>query len=716
MKPAIKTVGSDVQNINWSAVFNLAFSRSLNFEAGDALKRGNLVAALKTSGKVTNNATAGRVIQEAVKNDKLRETEDGYKIVRKGPSTGDIRQSLKTRLRTMMQNGKNGVIKSPTSSGKTHTPSTTRWRSHPKITEEQPVVFLSGTTDARDDAIAKSKDSHATAKVLYGRKDACPLARGDYDSDNKEGNTPITSPDGTEPSEWFKTMCEKRGLHISVVHGEFERKYRHTLPCCENGKDCPSTTQWTDVPRNGDGEIEYDVLHATHQFARVPQLIEDCNLIIDERPDFTQDIAPGRLHQMVSSYLDEIDAPIKTWEDLMAGITGNFDVDFEPLRNALKEPDTGWFMTDSNAHALAPGIVKTILTAEKRPHDRWVGTTEYTYPTLNPHFDGPDQQVTIRVVFNDQNDIRLLQAIPDFSEARCVIGLDAYPTLPKWKANTVWDVEIENIVDTDNLHNWRRNQRNLTIVQVGDNKYSWTREGYNHSKVSVLCNTLRREYGAGFTTGITSKRFVDDLAEQLSEAGINIPETIYFGNEKSVEHFDSEQAGVVAGCISPSDEDIRDWIALLDKKAFPRRDEDDNYQGQQWVGEDANIAMELIADVREKRVLQACGRYARSPQQPDNGATVFVMTNVLPDKYIDKKIDNVSVFRTKEKEILDYVSSSNGVAPRTIEENTTSSRRHVYDTLKKCRDYSWMQVKEQPGHNDPDIFHADYSPDGYIEV
>lgn len=395
MTLATQSVGSDAQGINWQSVFNQAYDRSLQFEAGDDLKHGNIVVALQDLGKAGNNATAGTIIQQAVQSGELRQTTDGYKIVRDGPGTGDIRQSLKTKLRTMMQNGEDGVIQSPTSSGKTHTPSTTRWRSHPEITGGQPVVFLSGTKDARDGAIAKSRESYATAEVLYGRKDACPLARGEYDSDNEAGNAAIRSPDGSEPSEWFKTMCEKRGLPVSVAHGKFAREYGRALPCCQNGEDCPSTTQWTDIPRNSEEEVDYDVLHATHQFARVPQLIEDCNVIIDERPDFTLNISPGRLHEMVSSYLREIDAPVKTWGELITGLTGDYDVGLDQVQDALTEPDPDWFTTDPNAHALVPGIVEAMVSAEKRVHGRWVGTTDYTYPTLNPSHEGPEQKALV---------------------------------------------------------------------------------------------------------------------------------------------------------------------------------------------------------------------------------------------------------------------------------------------------------------------------------
>ena len=697
-------------------MFNHAHEHSLTFELGDSLPHGRVSVSLRAVASVGDSGTAGLIIQQAVQTGELRETTDGYKIVRDGPSTGDIRKSLKSKIRAMMQNGENGVIQSPTSSGKTYTPSTTRWRSHPEITGSQPVVFLSGTTDARDGAIAKSRESYATAEVLYGRNDACPLARGEYDSDNKGGNAAIRAPDGSEPSKWFKTMCEKRGLPVSVAHGKFAREYDGTLPCCENGKDCLSTTQWTDIPRNDDREVEYDVLHATHQFARVPQLIEDCNVIIDERPDFTLHTDTGRWREKINSYLREIDAPVTQWEELMMGLTGDFDIDLDPLRHALEEPDTDWFTTNSDAHALAPGIVEAIVTAEKRIHDRWVGTTDYTYPTLNANHDEPDQKVIIRVVFDSQNNIRLLQAVPDFSKARCVIGLDAYPTMPKWKANTIPGIEMGNIVETDQQHDWRRNQKNLTIVQVGDNKNSWTRRGYNHSKVKVLSNALRRKYEDEFTTGITSYQYEDDLREQLVEAGIEAPDTIHFGNEKSVEDFGSERVGVVAGCISPSDEDIKDWIALLDKDATPKREVEDGYQGQEWAGEDADMAEEILADVRENKVLQACGRYARSPQQPDDGATVFVLTNVLPDEYVDKKVGDVTEFGTKERQILDYVVSNDGVTARTIAENIDSGKRNIYKTLKKCRGHSWMHVDEGAGQYNADVFNADRCPDGLVEV
>jgi len=711
----IQSTGSDAQDINWRSVFNHAYNRSLRFKPGDALKHGHLVESLKDLAGADSNGTAGRIVERAVETGELCQTGSGYTIAHDGLDTGEIRQRLESELRGMMQNGESGVIQSPTSSGKTYAPSTTRWRDHTDLTGDQPVVLLSGTTDARDEAVEKSQDSWVESEVLRGRKNACPLAGGAYDVDNTSGNKPISAPDGSDPSQWFATLCGERGLHISVAHGLFKRNHDGDLPCCEAGR-CLSVTQWEDIPRDESHEVGYDVLHATHSFAQVPQLIEDCNVILDERPDFRLDMPTGRIRKVVTSYLNEIDAPIQDWEHLIFVLNRN-KLD-EGLVDSLERPDTAWFLTNPDSHALAPGIVEAIVTGEERNHDRWFGQTSYTYPTLNPDHEGPDQEITIRIVLDDNNDVKILQAIPDFSKARCVIGLDAHPIMPKWRGNTELDLTQRRIVDEDERHKWRRNQRNLKIIQVGDNKNSWTTQGFNEGKkVEILCKALRRKHGEGFRTGIVPLRFEDALKDFLENVGIQNPETIHFGNEKSIEDFDAEQAGIVAGCISPSTEQIKDWLALLDKEADPRRDVEENYQGQQWVGVDADVARKILADVRENGILQACGRYARSPQLPDDGAIVYVLTNVLPDAYVDEIVDDVQKFGEKEKQILNYISASTtGAAPREISENVNATKRHVHKTLNKCRNYSWMQVEESDGTNQPDIYSADRCPVGLVEL
>jgi hypothetical protein len=203
----------------------------------------------------------------------------------------------------------------------------------------------------------------------------------------------------------------------------------------------------------------------------------------------------------------------------------------------------------------------------------------------------------------------------------------------------------------------------------------------------------------------------------MRSIGIDSPDTTHYGKEKSVDIFDGEKFGLVAGCISPSSEQIKDWLALLEKEATPRREEFDDYEGQDWVGPDADVAKELLRDVREKGVLQAAGRYARSPDDPDDGATVYVLTNVLPSRKVDREVDDVQTFGTKAQEIIATVADSrDGLTPREILSRVDASRRYVYKILDQCRETPWMDVEEGAGSNDPDVFYTDRSPNCIVEL
>ena len=618
--------------------------------------------------------------------------------------TAEVRRRIEMVVINRLSDASNVVLQAPTSAGKSHVVSTTQWRDLPTITGGEPVIHLSDSTDARDSSFNKNESSAASGHRLLGRKDACPMFRGDYDDK-------MDAPDGSDPSEWLKRMCEGRGLSLSVAHTEFYKRYCGDL----TRVPCEGCRQWEGVPRDEDGDPSYDVIFATHQFARAPAVIKNCNVVIDELPDFSTNLTTEDIRQSVRSYLNRVDAPDRTWEDLIVSHGQRKSNLF--FIQQFDRPDREWILEGDHGHVLTPGLVRAILAAEPQCHDRWKGECLYRYPDLNPGSDSPTYSVRIRVVFDDNYDIELLQVVPDFSEARCVIGLDAHPTEPKWKANTLQSIDFEQLLSDEEAQYWRRNERNLEIVQVGDNKNSWTNRGFNEHKVTGICAELRHQYGNDFSTGITSDRFEGKLEQCMRSIGIDSPDTTHYGKEKSVDIFDGEKFGLVAGCISPSSEQIKDWLALLEKEATPRREEFDDYEGQDWVGPDADVAKELLRDVREKGVLQAAGRYARSPDDPDDGATVYVLTNVLPSRKVDREVDDVQTFGTKAQEIIATVADSrDGLTPREILSRVDASRRYVYKILDQCRETPWMDVEEGAGSNDPDVFYTDRSPNCIVEL
>lgn len=111
--------------------------------------------------------------------------------------------------------------------------------------------------------------------------------------------------DGRPASEWIDDLCDEKGLPVSYVHAVLPDRVDQAvddLPCERDGATCQTKTQWDGVPRDDDGNASYDVIHATHQFARVPSLRTHAIPIIDEEPDYE---VVGLIERPESGRLDD---------------------------------------------------------------------------------------------------------------------------------------------------------------------------------------------------------------------------------------------------------------------------------------------------------------------------------------------------------------------------------------------------------------------------
>lgn len=636
-------------------------------------------------------------------NDKFTRRDDSVANGTNSISTEKVRSKLKSAISSALTEAENTVVRAPTSAGKSYTVATTSWKESPQVTGGSPVVHLSGTSNARDSAAQKNGNSPATSATLKGRHDLCPLANG--------GHPEIRTHGGKCPQEWFDEMCGNRGVPFSVAHNLLDEQTDDDLPCTP----CPAITQWRGVPRTEDGDPAQDVIFGTHEIGRVPALINGCNVVIDEQPDYTRNLDVGDIRASVTQYLRKQDVPEDTWEGF---VTTRLDSDVNTrMRHKFSEPNRDWFLNDDDAHILAPGIVQAILQADLACHNRWVGETVYEYPDLNPHTDSLNYQVRIKIVLDKNYDIKILQVRPDFSKARCVIGLDAFPTKPKWRANVLDQISFQQILSREEEQAWRKFERDLRIIQVGDNKNSWTNRGFNEQKMSGLIAELRYQCHNEFRSVITSKTFETETRNIMQRHGVGDPLSEHYGAEKSIESFSDESIGLVAGCISPSSESVKDWLALLEKEATPKRERDDDYtRGQKWVGSNQDIAHALIQDVREQHVLQAVGRFARSPCDSEDGASVYVMTNVLPDYWVDETVADVDVLEPKQREIVSALSDGNGLTASEIEKSVSASRKHVYDTLDQIESQDWISVKQGAGNYNADVHDATRNPDWLVDL
>lgn len=675
------------------------------------------------------------------------------------PSTDEARDQLFDTIATTMREGDARVVDAPTSLGKSFTVASTRWDARSDITGDRPVVHLSKTRDARDEAIEVADEHGGQYFVLQSRHEACPVAAGDYDppedDDTDVDYLPI-SVNGTAASEVIRELCDQRGLPFSAVHRYLEdnNDQATTLPCCEGSStsydheagdfeddeptECPAIHQWERY-REGD----WPLVLATHNFAHVPGLRAHTNVVLDESVDFAADLSTARIRDAVGAYLREIDAPVTTWEQFLTmadydGWGGDAGTEREAMEKALdQEPDREWYFTDERAHTMAPALARAIFHAEERANGRRVGKTRYEPPRLDAHARDEDSwnQEWLTVVLDENNDVRTVRSVPDFSAARSVVGLDAHPALPVWQANTLPYIQRTEVLDPEARKLWRRYERGLRVVQVGTATRPLASGEYFDSRgVRALVEHLQEAYGDDFRTALTANAVEDRLARTMEEVGCRDIETMHYGEEKSRNDFADEPVGLVNGCIDPGDDFVVDLLAELDLDAEPERSETvcsscegdgchecdgsghKRAHGRGFVGDDAETAQEILAAVRENHTAQAAGRYARNPEDSDATATVFVRTDAMPPGFADVQTAGV-VWRysQKQEDVIEALRDAPGrLSAREIADQTGVSKRHVHRTLERLLEEDVVDAAERLGPNGATMYAESGAPNAGV--
>ena len=634
------------------------------------------------------------------------------------PTTDEARDRLFDTIADVMRHGDDRVVDAPTALGKSGTIARTRWGAREDITDGKPVVHLSATRDARDEAIKAAQEWGGEHFVLQSRHEACPVAAGDYDPpssndvDRKDLDYEPITIRGVPASDWLRVIYDHRGLPFSAAHRHLEQHHdqgREHLPCCgEDGTgECWAIVQWDELR-----EHDWPLVIATHQFAHVPGLRMGTHLVIDEEPDYMLDLGTAEVCLVVASYLRAVGAPVTTWESFIQlsryeGYGDDASAEREALRDALNdEPDRDWYFESEKAHALAPALARAIFHAEERANGRRVGKTAYDPPRLDAraHEEDSWNREWVTVVLDESNDVRTIRTVPDMQLARSVVGLDAHPARPVWQANTLPHIQPTAVIESDERALWRRYERGLRVVQVGDaTRPLASGEYFDYDGTKALLGHLRETYGEGFRTAITAKAVEGRTQDLLSLAGVDEPEMMHYGEEKSRNDFADESIGAVLGCLDPGDDYVLDLLAELDLEAEPERSEHDcdhcagagcpecdgtgakRAHGREFVGADADTAAAILASVRENHTAQAAGRYARRPGDPESNATVFVRTDAAPSGFVDMRVPGVSwVYTDKQEAVIEALRESDeAVSARDLAGLTGVSKQHVYRTLER---------------------------------
>ncbi|MFT4930267.1 MAG: DNA-binding transcriptional ArsR family regulator [Natronomonas sp.] len=680
------------------------------------------------------------------------------------PTTDEARDRLEETVHDVLRHEDDRVIDAPTSLGKTHTVASTRWGAREDLTGSRPVVHLLETRDARDEALEIAEEHGGEYLALESRHEACPLAAGDYDpqsdddADDESDHEPITI-DGQPASEWLQEVCDDRGVHFSAAHRHLEEHndQGRDLPCHEDGDECDAIAQWEKYREGPDGAREYwPLVIATHNFAYEPGIRMANNVVIDEEPDFLQDLSTDRLRRAVGAYLRHIDATVQTWEAFVQltrydGYRDDAANERKALESDLQiEPDREWYFQEPDAHMLAPALARAIFHAEERANQRRVGKSPYEPPRLDARARDDDEwnREWVTVVLDESNEVRSVRVVPDFNAARSVVGLDAHPALPKWQANTVPWVQRNEVLDPEERQLWRRYERGLRVVQVGDaTRPLASGEYFDYQGTRAVVEQLVDEYGGDTVrTAITADSVEDQLERIMANAGVHDPETMHYGEEKSRNDFADEDVGFVLGSIDPGDDHVLDLIAELDLEAEPERSDPDaiddptnaecdhcdgdgcqeclgtglkRAQGRDFVGEDAETAAEILASVRENHTAQAAGRYARNPEDPSSTATVFVRTDAMPPGFADIQVPGVAwTYSDKQERIVEVLREADRqLTAREIGSRTDVSKRHVQRTLKRLVEHDVVDALDGRGPNGATLYSdAGVPTSGVVDV
>lgn len=645
------------------------------------------------------------------------------------PTTAEARDRLRDRILEAIRHGEEVVVDAPTALGKSHTVATEPWLNHPDVTDEQPVIHFHETREARDQAAAASRRaSSVIADTLKGRIERCPVAAGAHDpadEDDEDAPDVVVTIQGMPASDWVDAVCDGRGVPFSVAHArlaEYHDQGHDHLPCCPEGTECPASTQWDEVPRDGGGLSTADVVHATHQFAHVPSLVRRANVVFDERPDFKIDMSTDRVQRAIAAYLKEIDAPVTTWEAFVQlalhdGEHGDTVAERDATADVIqRDPDREWYFKTADAHTLAPALARAVwyaLSDEADANGRQSTTVMHEPPRLEAGARDEEgwNRAWVSVVLDEDNRIQHVRNAPDLSLARSVIGLDAHPTLPLWQRNTTPDMSRAEILAPQERRLWRRFERGLQVVQVGEATRPYASgEYFDEGGTRAVLEQLREHYGDDFQTAITASAVEGRTKRLMDDVGIDGTETMHYGEEKSRNDFGGERVGLVNGSIDPGDGYVVNLLAECGLDARPETTttadgEQRRAHGREFIGPDADTAAALLESVRENHVAQAAGRYARDADAPDGQAVVFVRTDASPPGFVDLQAPGVEWLATDtQQEILKALRDREHATTAELADAVDVTKEHVRNTLRRLADAGRVKYRENAGKHGAHLY------------
>lgn len=591
----------------------------------------------------------------------------------------DASLRLKNTLYTSLENGDDVIIEAQTGLGKTYTTATSSWRDLPEVTGGKPIIHISGTRKTRDEAAEMSRSADLKCKVVKNRMELCPVARGDHDED-------LSPVDGKPVSEWITHKCDTEQVFFKQVHQHLHEKFGE-IPC---GGSCKAIRSWDTLTKTDRGSPRYDIVHTTSRFLHIPELVEDANIIFDEQPNYSVNFDQENLrrtaNQLLREYAERTGKDQYHWEQLMIAVQEQDRQILDDFRLILDDHkfQNPWYQVGPEVNRLTDTILRAISVARPVEGGFCVGKVD-----------------RCSVVIDDMNTIKSIWDVPDLSSARCIIGLDGHPSPQRWKLETGVDFAVQNALTDSEDTWWRRNQRQLHVIQIGDQSNSLTRgwRGNAEAGAEAIIKSVYEKHGDDFKTCICPKSVETDVLQMMERTGIQNARTLSFGAIKSRNDFEGEQVGLVLGRIDLGTANVLAMASLLDLDVQLLSYEERNHTNEPFVGPDSDRAAELWNSVRQSETLQAVGRYARAVRDPEDSATVYVWTNVLSSEWIDQSVSGVTGYVTKTVRDIEQMvrESTKPVTKKMVAEKVGVSGPYAWEILNRMCEQGIASVSHGTG-------------------
>jgi hypothetical protein len=488
--------------------------------------------------------------------------------------------------------------------------------------------------------------------VLPSVWDRCPSFNGEFE---------------TRETEQAKHAYNNQGATAKDCHINLD------LPCQQGGRQCPWKREWANL----DDDAQIYLGHYYH--SQVYQARAGRVMIMDELPNDSFEIVIENQEEKISYYLKGCDwIPADSYTELMNLYHPDLHLDMR-LRDFPNRLHKSPFQNE-RGHALVEYLIYTIVMSER------VG--DYNRVEI-PDFG-------VGLLGRDDNKVRLLHQ-PETEGSRAVIGLDGTPghvVREDENRPRMWELlfprmRAANLFTDRERRDYVENNLGQHVVRTSDATHPFNpndelvESRIDRNRIGGLLTEADRQQNRrnAVITTLTAEEHLSDLLAKRN--------TNHYGNIRGSAQFQKEESGIVLGCNSRSDDDVKKWGA---------------YMGEAVEADRSNGAVEYsgVGDTLHKlfthgETAQAGMRFG---QEDFIEPTVYVDTNTLPHWYpVHEVALTAKTWTNGQREVIDAIRGKERLTTSELSDEVDLTNRQVLNVLRMLEKQDVIRSEDKDGRS-----------------